>query len=381
MAFLTSQIALSIDAILPALEVIGSDLNVADIKDSQLIIISLFLGMSFSQFLFGPISDSIGRKPSIAIGIGIFLIGSLFSIYAEDLTTMLIGRFIQGIGIASPRVVTIAIIRDTYQGSAMARIMSFMMTIFIIIPIIAPTFGYWVMTLSNWRMIFIIIALLSSLILVWFYIRQVETLKAEHQQTLDINTILFNLKIIIKNKKVMAYTTINGLIFGSFLGYLSASQHIFQNIFDTGELFPYYFAALAATFGVSSLLNAKWVIRLGSHLLTQRSLIAIITISSITTIANVLFKMPINLIAGMIYLSFIFFFVGFLFGNLSSLAMEPLGKLAGIGSGVVGSLSLVISIVIGHLIGTSLETSILNLVIGFLLCALASLGIMKIAES
>lgn len=377
MALLTSLTALSIDSILPALAIIGDDFNLAQSKDTQLIIVTLFLGLAFGQFFYGPLADSIGRKPTIYIGIALFLCGSLFSIFANDLDTMLFGRFLQGIGVASPRIVTMAIVRDSFSGPQMARIISFMMTIFIIIPIIAPTLGYWILTLSDWRMIYIFTALFSLVILIWFALRQQETLKKEHTQAFNFSNILNNTLIIFKNKSVMGYTIINGLIFGVFLAYLSASQHIFQNIYRTGEHFPYYFAALAASLGIASLLNAKWVLIFGSKKISYYALAAIIALSAITLLYISTKTSAFSLIEGMIYLSLLFFMVGLLFGNLNALAMEPLGHLAGIGAGIIGSISTFISIPIGSLIGTSIDTDLSHFILGFLVCSSLSIIILK----
>ncbi len=377
MAFLTSLTALSIDSILPALAIIGDDFNLAQSKETQLIIVTLFLGLAFGQYFYGPLADSIGRKPTIYIGISIFICGSLLSIYANDLNTMLIGRCLQGIGVASPRIVTMAIVRDSFSGNKMARIMSFMMTIFIIIPIIAPTLGYWILSLSHWRMIYIFTALFSLAILIWFALRQAETLKKEHKQAFNFSNIITNTIIIFKNKSVIGYTVISGLTFGIFLAYLSASQHIFQNIYHTGDYFPYYFAALAASLGFASLLNAKWVLIFGSKKISWSALTAIIALS-LTTLVYMNFKeSPLNLIEAMSYLSILFFLVGLLFGNLNALAMEPLGRLAGIGAGIIGSISTFIAIPLGHIIGTSIDTDLSNFILGFLISSIISIMILK----
>lgn len=380
MALLTSLLALSIDAVLPALQIIGEDLNASDVKDSQLIIVSVFLGMAFGQIFYGPIADNIGRKPTIILGMVIFLIGSALSIFAQSMETMLIGRFLQGVGVASPRIVCMAIIRDGYQGSQMARISSFVMSIFILVPIIAPTLGYWVLQLSHWRMIFISIAVLSLMVLAWFYIRQPETLKKEYQQPFHLSKIIRNTMTVAKNKQVMAYTIINGLLFGAFLAYLSASQHIFQNIYQTGGHFPYYFALLAAAFGVAALANAKWVIKFGMRAITFYSLLLMVALNAVLYGYLAYFELSLNLTEAMFYLTALFFLIGLIFGNLTALSMEPLSTLAGIGAGVIGSISTFISVPLGNLIGTSIEHNLHHFILSFLACSSLSLIIMAYVE-
>ncbi|MCB1639318.1 MAG: MFS transporter, partial [Thiothrix sp.] len=183
-ALLSSFVALSIDAMLPALPEIGQALGVTDENQPQLILSVLFLGMALGQLVIGPLSDSIGRKPLIYIGLGIFIIGCILSWRAENFTTMLIGRFLQGLGAASPRTITMALVRDCYSGRAMARIMSFSMLVFIMVPALAPGIGQVIIHLAGWRSIFLVFILLGILVVAWFGLRIPETLPAEKRTPL-----------------------------------------------------------------------------------------------------------------------------------------------------------------------------------------------------
>jgi len=372
MAFISSITALSIDSILPALGLIAVDFQLLDAKETQLIIVTLFFGMAFGQFIYGPMAYSIGRKLSIYIGIGLFLIGSLFSIFANDLDTMLFGRFLQGLGAASPRIVTMAIVRDSYKGAKMASIMSLMMTIFIIIPIIAPALGALILHFSHWRMIYVATAIFSFIVLIWFALRQEETLKPEFKQAFSFKSILSNTIEVLKYKTVVIYSIISGLIFGGFLAYLSSAQHIFQNIYDTGDNFPYYFAALAVSLGLASYLNSKWVLIITPKKLVVVSLKLVILLNLVILIYIQFFD-NLSLIQSMLYFIPLYFLVGLLFGNVNALAMEPIGHLAGIGAGIIGSLSTFISIYVGNTIGMAIDTNLYYFVLGFLVCSLLSL--------
>lgn len=372
MAFISSITALSIDSILPALGLIALDFQLIDAKETQLIIVTLFFGMAFGQFIYGPMADSIGRKLSIYIGIGLFLIGSLFSIFANDLDTMLLGRFLQGLGAASPRIVTMAIVRDSYKGAKMASIMSLMMTIFIIIPIIAPALGALILHFSHWRMIYVATAIFSLIVLIWFALRQEETLKPEFKQAFSFKSILANSIEVLKYKTVVIYSIIGGLIFGGFLAYLSAAQHIFQNIYDTGNNFPFYFAALAVSLGLASYLNSKWVLIITPKKLVVVSLKLVILLNLVILIYIQFFN-NLSLIQSMLYFIPLYFLVGLLFGNVNALAMEPIGHIAGIGAGIIGSLSTFISIYVGNTIGMAIDTNLYYFVLGFLVCSSVSL--------
>ena len=205
-SMIMSLVALSIDAMLPALEEIGKDLAVKNPNDVQYIISVLFLGMALGQIIFGPLSDVKGRKPAIFLGFSIFLTGCVISVFAQSFELMLFGRLLQGFGASSPRIVTVALVRDCYSGRAMARVMSFSMSIFILVPILAPALGQWVMQFSGWRGIFVSFILLTVVVFVWFGFRLGETLPVENRQSFSMVEIGRNLLIILKNKLVLGYT-------------------------------------------------------------------------------------------------------------------------------------------------------------------------------
>ncbi len=380
MAFLMSLGALSIDAIMPALPIIGQELAISNANDTQLIIGIIFFGLATGQIVFGPLSDSIGRKPVIYLGLIIFIFGSVISATAGDFTTMLIGRLLQGIGVSGPRTISVALVRDQYEGRAMARIMSFIMAVFIIVPTIAPALGLSILVFFDWQAIFYSFFILATLALLWFATRQPETLARENKISLSPAHFWTGLKTILTNRQALSYTLAAGVIFGAFIGYLTSAQQIFQDIYGITELFPLYFAILALSIGAASLTNANLVMKFGMRKLSKIALIAM-------TILAILFVMPAILSAGrpplwafMGYMMLSFFCVGILFGNFNTLAMEPLGKLAGMGSAVVGSITTYICMAIGITIGRSYDTTILPLVYSFAILGVISLGIMLWAE-
>ncbi|WP_199899311.1 MFS transporter [Sneathiella glossodoripedis] len=154
LALLSSLIALSIDSMLPALAHIEKDLGVFHPNGRQYIVGATFVGMAVGMLLYGPISDSLGRRGPIFLGISIFLIGCLMSVFADSFEIMLLGRFLQGLGAAGPRVVSIALIRDQYSGREMARFTSLVMTVFILVPVLAPALGQGILLIATWRSIF-----------------------------------------------------------------------------------------------------------------------------------------------------------------------------------------------------------------------------------
>ena len=379
-AMMMSLVALSVDTMLPALSEIGRDLGVIDNNSSQLIISLFFLGMAFGQLLYGPVSDNTGRKPAIYVGYGLFITGCLLSLVATTLPVMLAGRFLQGFGTAGPRIVSIAIVRDRYEGSAMARVMSFVMTVFIIVPIIAPALGQGMLFLAGWRAIFASFLVLALLTLVWFALRQPETLPVEKRVPFSFKRIISTMMTIFANRNAIGYTVTAGLVFGFFFGYLNSAQQIFQELYGLGADFPFYFAVLALSIGCASLFNARFVLHHTMQSLSKRSLISISALSAGFFLLALWNHGHPPLWTLMAYLFATFFGTGILFGNLNALAMESLGKIAGIGAGVVGSLSTFISLITGTAIGQCYNGSVLPLTAGFFLLSLASLAAMAWAE-
>lgn len=380
MALIISMVALAIDTMLPALPDIASELGVTEINDSQYVITILFAGMAIGQMIFGPMSDSIGRKNAINFGFGVFIIGCLVSLMAQTFTVMLIGRFLQGLGAAAPRVVSTALVRDRYEGREMARVMSFVMTIFILVPVIAPSVGQLILNFADWRGIFMMFLVLSFIALGWFNLRQPETLPPESRIKFSIEQVLVDIKYICAIPAAMGYTIATGIIFGAFLGYLSSSQQIFQVQYALGDQFVIYFGVLAASIGIASLVNARMVMRFGMRRLSHGATLCIIVLSIPFYFLSQHYAGNPPLLQVMIYLLAVFFFIGILFGNLNALAMEPLGSIAGLGAAVVGSLSTLVSVVLGVAISSSYDGTILPLVSGFALLGITCLIVMAWTE-
>jgi DHA1 family bicyclomycin/chloramphenicol resistance-like MFS transporter len=379
-SLMMSLTALSIDAMLPALPQIGGELQVQSANGPQLVVSALFLGLALGQLFFGPLSDSTGRKPAIYSGLSLFVVGSLISVFAVNFPMMLAGRLVQGAGVSAPRAVGLALVRDRYEGRAMAQVMSFVMTVFILVPMIAPTLGQALLFVAGWRSIFGVFILLALITLLWFALRMPETLALEDRASFSLRRILSATREIFHIRPAIGYTVTAGLISGAHLGYLSSAQQIFQEQYQLGELFPIVFAIIAFAIGFASFLNARLVMRFGMRLLVRRSLIVIIGLS-IAALGIALFtrgRPPLWLL--MIYLMLTFFCVGILFGNQNALAMEPLGRIAGIGAAVVGALSTFLSVPAGTIIGQSYNGTIIPLVAGIAILASVSLLVVRWIE-
>ena len=372
MAALMSIVALSIDALLPGLPIIGADLGVTDPSDNQLLITMIFLGLGFGQLIFGPLSDSFGRKPTIYAGFIVFIIASIICISTSSFEIMILGRVLQGIGLAAPRTISIAMVRDSYSGDYMAKVLSIVVMVFILVPVIAPTLGQFLMKHYHWKSIFYFNLGFGLLIILWLWWRQTETLPISKRITFTPKIFITGTREFFKHKAAVAFTLVSGFITGSFMVYLSTSQQIFEQQYNMGEQFPYIFASLAIAVGFATFLNSRLVVRFGMWRIAYIGTIAycIISIAYVLLFysgANPSFEVLLT------FFALQFFAIGFLFGNLRSLAMQPLGHIAGIGAAINGFISTVMAVPIANYVGSFVNTSVLPLFIGFSIFGILSL--------
>ncbi len=333
-ALLMSLVALSIDAMLPALDAIGRDLGVLRPNDTQFVVTAVFLGIGLGQLLFGPLSDSIGRRAAMHAGLALFMAGCLVSIFAPTFGAMIAGRVLQGVGVASPRIVTIAMVRDQYEGRRMARLMSLAMAVFILVPIVAPALGQGILLVGDWRAIFAAIFAVAAIALTWFALRQPETLPVAARRPFSPRDIGAAALEVLRTRTALGYTLAAACLFAPFLAYLSSARQIFQDAYRTGELFPLWFGVLALAFGCASLVNGRLVMKHGMRRLSKTAAAAVTLVSAAAWALAFAFGglPPFRLFMG--YLLVVFFCIGLLFGNLNALAMRPLGHVAGAGAAV-----------------------------------------------
>jgi len=339
MATMTSLVALSIDAMLPALLQIGETLNVDEPHHTHLIVTVFFMGMAFGQMFFGPFADSRGRRLTILIGLFIFAIGTFVCMSATNF--------------------------DLYVGDAMARVMSFIMMVFILVPMIAPMVGQAVMAFFGWFHIFTLFLIVATLAGTWFFSRQGETLPRHKRRPFSFKQFYLSSKFILTHATVMGYTFAMAGIFGSFLAYLSASQTIFQVYYGVGDMFPYIFAVLAFSIGLASYFNGTMVMKFGMRRLCRFALKGVNGFAVVYLGLLLAYDGLPPLVLTVVTMFVGFFFVGILFGNLNALAMQPLGDMAGLGAAIIGSLSSLFSVPIALFVDSFLDGNLYPIGIGF----------------
>lgn len=377
MASLMSVVALAIDALLPALDVIGLAVNTQTPTENQLIITMIFLGLGIGPLIFGPLSDNLGRKPVVYFGFILFLLASFICVSAESIEYMIAGRILQGIGLSAPRTISIAIIRDQYQGDPMARIMSFVTVVFLLVPIVAPAIGKLVLDHFDWQSIFLMQLWCSGAVALWFWKRQPETLAPNNKRTLRFQDYIHGLGEVFKQPKTMGYTLISGLVFGSFMVYLSGAQQIFHQQYDLKEEFPLIFAGLSIAIGLAIFSNGHLVMRFGMKKMVTMALYGFFGVALLYVLLFYGQDNPgIEIL--MLFFGLQFFAIGFLFGNLRALAMQPMGHIAGMAAAITGFISTIMALPISTFIGTYIEDQVWPIFLGFTLCGAISLIILPI---
>lgn len=379
-AYMISLVALAIDIMLPVLDEIGAELGTTTANQPQLIIAFLFGGLMVGQVIYGPASDTIGRKPAIFSGLVIFVIGCLISAFAQSFETMLAGRFIQGLGVAGPRIVSIAIVRDLYAGRAMARITSIIMAFFILVPAIAPFLGQKIISVADWPMIFYVMIVLAAGIAIWYGIRQPESLPKSARRKFSLPKLWEGAKEVFVTRVSLWYTVAAGFIYGAFLSYLFTSPQIFEDQFGIVDRFPLYFGSLALVLGTAGFVNSRLVMTLGMRKLCRWALTVQAAASGVALIIAIFGAGSVSMPVFLIWAFFAFFTMGLLFGNFNAIAMEPLGHIAGIGSAFVSFISTGISLVIGQSLGWIYDGTVYSLLAGFFVLAIVSIIVMRLAD-
>ena len=381
LAMMTSVVALTIDAILPAMDGIAADLAFEDPLDAQYLVLVVFVGMGLAQPIFGPLSDSIGRRNTALIGWVIYGAGTVIAMLAPSLTTMLIGRFLQGAGSAGPRIVAAAIVRDLYEGRAMARILSLVMTVFMLVPMLAPLIGQQAEFIGGWRAIFFLYLALGLTCAVLHVAVVPETLPPEYRKPLKFRPLAAAFGEALGTRSSMLYTLAMTAIFSSFAAMLATAQHIYEDLFALGHLFPLVFASVAGMIAVAQIVNAQLVMRLGMRRLTRIAAVVVALGGAAAAVVTwqVWREIP-PIWVFVVMMAPVFVGAGLMFSNLTALALEPLGHISGTATAVVMSVATLLAVPFGALIASMIDTTVVPLMTGFAISGVLVLLLVTAAE-
>lgn len=358
-AMLFATIAFSIDAMLPALPRIAAELSPDAPNRAQLIITSFVMGMGLGTFVAGPLSDSFGRRTVIVAGALLYCAAALVAWAAPSLETVLAARLLQGIGAAGPRVVSLALVRDLYKGRDMARVVSFAMMIFTLVPAVAPALGQVIISGFGWRAVFMSFVLFSAISIVWMLSRQPETLPREKRRPFTAKGLWSSLTEVLGYQTIRLSIAAQTMAFASLFATLSSTQPIFDITFGKADSFPGYFALIALLAGTASFLNARLVNKVGMRRIVMVTFAVQIGLSGISTFLHGLHALPESLQfpAYFLWTVSVFFMTGMTLGNLNALALEPVGHIAGMAASVMGSIATVASVILAVPVGLMFDGS------------------------
>lgn len=380
-ALLNAMVAMSIDTMLPAIGVIATELGAAHSNDRQLIVSMFFAGLTLGTLVSGPASDSTGRKPAIIASLLVYVIGSAMCLVAWTFPMLLLGRFIQGFGAAGPRIVSIAMVRDGQKGAAMARVMSFIMSVFMLVPILAPSIGQLVLNVASWRFIFAGFLGMAAIAALWVMTGQEETLPFERRQEFSVTGLLAAARTVVGNRITLGYTLATGSVFASFIAYLGTSPQIFMDLYGQGKLFALWFGGFAVGIALSMVFNGRFVMRLGMQRLSAAALRLFNAVAVVFLVACVLSGgLPPLWVTGLC-LFVMFFCSGMLFGNFNAIAMEPMGRIAGMAAAISAAGSTLWALTLGTLAGRAYNDTVTPLAATFALCGAISWAATFYAES
>lgn len=370
--------ALAIDVMLPALSEISEHYQLARANDQQWVIFAYIFGFGAPQLVFGPISDRFGRKGLLQICIIGYIIAGIACMLTQEYWMLLLMRFLQGVSAAGVRVIAAAIVRDLMAGRAMARVMSLVMTVFMAVPIFAPTIGAAVMMVAPWQWTFGILSIGGVIMLIWIQIRLPETQPIENRQPLSVQQIGRSYAQVVTTPVTFGYMAASGVIFGSLFSFIAASEQIFRDVFNQGEFFTLWFAGIAGSLAIANLLNARIVEHVGMRRISHTVLVAFIALSLLNAVLMVSLDEPFWLFIPLFCLTFGCF--GMMGSNFSALAMEPLGKIAGTASAAYGFATSTVSSAFGYLVASQFNGSVVPILYGFVGLGIASLALVLITE-
>ena len=363
--------ALAIDAMLPALAGIAQDLAVTDPNRRQLIVGIFLIGGGIGALIPGSLADRYGRRPVLLVGLAIYVMLSLGCALVTDFTTLLVLRAAQAIGSAGLSVLPSAIIRDRHGGDAMARQMSTITVIFMLVPMVAPSIGLLVLLVASWRWIFALLAVLSVILAFWVWFRLEETLDPANRQPIRPMTIATNMVTAASDRSSFGYVIGGGLILGALFGYVNCAQQLVGEHFGAGTWFPLIFGATALCMAFASFFNSRIVERFGARRVSHAAVLISLTLSALQ-VWNAS-RPGETLLEFMPVIALNICMVGFIGANFSSIALQPFAHMAGAASSVQAFLRMLIGSGLGMVIGLAYDGTALPLALAFLGCGLSAL--------
>lgn len=377
MAMVMALNALAIDAMLPALPAIGKGLGVLVANDRQYVISLYLLGVGFGSLVYGPLADRFGRKGVLVPALLAYVVFAIGCGLATSFPMLLALRFGHGLVSAALGVIVVAVIRDLFAGDAMAKRLSLIFLVFMVVPIIAPTIGAGVAALAGWRAIFIVLAVMGLVMIAWLR-RLPETLDPADVRPLDWRTMVSGWATVTRHRRATGYMIASGMMQGALYGYLNSSEQIIAEVFDAQELFPLIFACVAVGIAIANFSNAAIVERFGARRVSQTAVFAFMASSIAQIVAALSGAETLWMFTGLMMVNI--GLIGFIGSNFGSIAMEDFGHMAGVASSYQSFAKTLLAAIVGALIGQQYDGTTLPLAYAFLISAAVGLALVLWAE-
>lgn len=370
--------ALAIDIMLPALPDITLAFGLDDPNHAQMVIAVYLVGMGVSQLFYGPLSDRVGRRPVLIGGLLLFALAGLLSAMTASFEMLLAARFVQGLGAGAPRVIALALARDTHAGRQLGRVMSLAMMIFMAVPVLAPSVGQLILLVAPWRWTFGALVAGGALVLLWSVARLDESLPSDRRRPLSPVAILAGYRMTLGSREALSYMVALGLVLGAQMGFIISAQRIFAEVFDAGRSFGMLFALVASAMALAAFTNSRLVLRFGMRQLAIAGLGSLIVLN-MTHLAMAWHGGEALWGFVLIQMGSMAMF-GFLGANLNALAIDRLGHIAGTASSAIGVFSTVLGALLGFAVGQSFDGTVVPLTLAYVVLGSAALAAVLIAE-
>lgn len=370
-ASLSALNALAIDIMLPALPQIGASFNLTDDNDRQFVVVCYVALFGISQLVYGPLADAFGRRSVLIYALGIYIAGSILCVFAPNFELFLAARALQGVGAAATRVIATAVVRDVTEGRRMAQVMSMAMTVFMIVPIVAPSLGQLILFVAPWRWIFGALLIYALIVLAWALLRLPETLAPENRRPFNPPAIAGAYAMVLRERQTVGYMIATTFVTACLFGYITSSEQLFVDVYNLGPAFPLAFASIAIAISFGTFMNSRLVVRHGMRRLSHVMIIGFTLGALALALIAQLGLATFPVFTAMLALTFAMF--GLIASNFNALAMEPAGRVAGSASAIYGAVTSTGGAIIGAVIGRAFDGTVVPFAIGLAISGAATL--------
>lgn len=372
MALLSGLTALAIDMVLPTFPNLIEAFNIPEAEHNRIqqVVFMYMLGLAVMQIVFGVLADVWGRKRLLLVGLFIYTLSSILTILAPHFEWFLAARFLQGAGLAASRVMSMTIIRDISSGRQMAKTMSFVIMVFLIVPVLAPMIGQIVLLFAPWQTVFGLFIISGLVTITWVSYELPETLHVDQRIPLSFKSVTQAISECLRNKTTLLYMAVISMVFATLMIYISQAAQILQeDVYHLGNQFPFYFALVVTGMVVASYINGKVVMKLGMQKIVFAALTLMLIVDTLMFVAILLGKGSIPLWAFITLLIFHYFAFGLSMPNLNAMVMAPYRHIAGTASSLIAMITTVLGVVLAQIVGNFYNGDLMPLGVSYFVYA------------